>query len=108
MTAASSSAGRAVSAHELKRRLAVGAGELLFHKRQCGAHDIAMMHVRADGLGCVEPETVNEIEVLGLEGRRVRAEVIRGGAAARMMNDEPDVDAARSGARSHASPSRRA
>jgi hypothetical protein len=65
----------------------------LFHKRQCGTHDIAMMDVRADGLGCVEPETVNEIEVLGLEGRSVGAEVVCGGAAALMMNDEPGIDA---------------
>ena len=82
-------------AHALQRRVAVRAVELLFHMGQCRSHDVAMVHVRADGLGGVEPEPVNEIEVFGLEGGRVRAEVIRGGAAARMVDDEADVDAAR-------------
>ena len=74
MTAASSSAGRAVSRTVCERRLAVGSGELLFHMGQCGAHHVAVMHVRADGLGGVEPEPVNDVEILGLEGRRVRAQ----------------------------------
>ena len=38
---------------------------------------------------------MNVFEVFGTESGRVRAQVIRGRAAARMMDDQPDVDARR-------------
>ena len=78
-------------AHELKRGLAVWTGQLFFHMFQGGPHDIAVMHVRPDGAGDIEPEPVNLIEVPGLELGRVRAELIRGHAAARMVDDEPQI-----------------
>ena len=78
-------------AHELQRGLAVGTVQLFFHMLQRGPHDIAMMHVGPDGAGDVEPEPVNQIEIPGLERRRVRAELIRGDAAARMMDDEAQI-----------------
>ena len=70
----------------------VGAGELLFHLCQCRSDDVVMMHVRADGLDGVEPEAVNQVEIAGREGRRMRAEVIGVGAAAAVVDDEPDVE----------------
>ena len=95
MTAASSSAGPRRVAHQLQRGLAVGAVQLLFHMRQRGAHDVVVVHVRTDGPDDVEPEPVNVFEVFGRERGRVRAEVIGGGAAARVMDDQPDVDGRR-------------
>ena len=50
-----------------------------------------MMHVGPDGFGDIEPEPVNLIEVLSLELGRVRAELIRGDAAARVVDDEPQI-----------------
>ena len=51
-----------------------------------------MVHVRSDGLDGVEPHAMNQIEIAWCEGRRMRAELIAVGAAAAVMNDEPDVE----------------
>ena len=48
--------------------------------------------MRADGFRDVEPEAVNLIEIGGRERRRMRAEVIRVGAPAAMVDDQPDVE----------------
>ena len=57
-----------------------------------GADNITVMNVRANGTGCVEPERVNQIEIAGVQCRCVRAELIGGGRAARMVNDEPNAE----------------
>ena len=72
--------------------VALRTGELLFHLFQRCSDDVVVMHVRADGLDGVEPQPVNQIEIAGREGRRMRAEVVGVGAAAAVIDDEPDVE----------------
>ena len=91
-----------------ERLVALWSVQLLFHLRERCPDDVVMMHVRADGLGRVEPDAMNEIEIAGRERRRMRAEVIGVGAAAAVMDDEPDVERFGLAARSQASPSSRA
>ena len=69
-------------AHEAERGLAVGSFEFVVHMLEGGPHHIAVMHVRANGADHVEPERVNQIEIAGVERRRMRAELIGGGRAA--------------------------
>jgi hypothetical protein len=64
----------------------------LFHLFQCGAHDVVVMDVRADGLRGIEPQSMNEIEITRRERRRMGADVIRVGAPAVMMDDETDFE----------------
>ncbi len=82
-------------AHQLQRGIAVGTVQFVFHKYQRRAHHIVMVHARTNGPDDVEPEPVDVFEVLGAESGRVRAQVIRGGGAARVIDDEADVDAGR-------------
>ena len=51
-----------------------------------------MVHVRPHGLDGVEPHAMNQTEVAWCQGRRMRAEKVALGAAAAVMNDEPDVE----------------
>src|SRR5207253_1191302 len=64
--------------------------QVFFHKFEGRSHDVVMMNVRPDGPDGVEPERMNELQVLGRERRRVRAQVVARGAAAAVMDDEPD------------------
>ena len=52
-------------AHGGDRLLALWAVQLLFHLSQGGADHVVVVDVRADGLGDVEPEPVDLIEIAG-------------------------------------------
>ncbi len=75
-----------------ERVVALWSVQLLFHLRKRCPDDVVVVHVRPDGLGRVEPDAVNQIEIAGRERRRVSAEMIGVGAAAAVMDDEPDVE----------------
>ena len=75
-----------------QRVVAVGTVELLSHGRQGCSDDVVVMHVGPERLDGLEPHHVNEIEVFRVEGRRVGAEVVDVGAAARVVDDETDVE----------------
>ena len=90
-TAASSSAGRVDLADRGQRVVALRSRKLLFHLGECGPDDVVVVDVRPDGLGGIEPQAMNQIEIAGGERRRVRADVIRVGAAAVMVDDEADL-----------------
>ncbi len=72
--------------------VALWAVQLLFHLGERCSDDIVVVHVRADGLGRVEPDTMNEIEIAGRERRRMGAEMIGVGAAAAVVDDESNVE----------------
>ena len=82
-------------AHQLQRGIAVGTVQFVFHKYQRRAHHIVVVHARTNGPDDVEPEPVDVFEVFGAERGRVRAQVIRGGGAAGVIDDQADVDAGR-------------
>ena len=72
--------------------IALRAVQLLFHLSEGCSDDIVVVHVWADGLGRLEPDAMNEVEIAGRERRRMGAEMIGVGAAAAMMDDESDVE----------------
>jgi hypothetical protein len=71
---------------------AAGTGELVFHLLQRCSDDVVVMHMRTDGFDRVEPQAVNQVEVAGGERRWMRAEVVGIGAAAAVVDDEPDIE----------------
>ena len=79
-------------AYRGERLVALWSVQLLFHLRERCSDDIVMVDVRADGPRRVQPHAMNEIEIAGRERRRMRAEMIRVGTAAAVMDDEPDVE----------------
>ena len=90
-TAASSSAGRAVVADAGERLVPIGTVQLCFHVRERRPDDVVVVDVGADHLRGFPPHAVDEVEIAGRERRQVRAEVVGVGAAAAVMDDEPDV-----------------
>ena len=82
-------------AHHLQRGIAVGTVQFVFHMDQRRAHHVVVVHAWTDGSDDIEPEPVDVFEVFGTERGRMRAEVIGGRAAARMMDDQADVDGRR-------------
>ena len=54
-----------------------------------------MVDVRTDGTGHVEPQPVNEIDVLWREHRRVGTEEERVVAASAVMDDQTDLERGR-------------
>ena len=79
------------TANRVHRVIALGTVQLLFHLREGCPDHVVMVHVRANGLHRVEPQTMNEIEIAGRECGRMRAEVIGVGAATVVVNDQPHV-----------------
>ena len=67
-------------------------GELLIHLLQRCSDDVVVVHVRADALDRVEPQPVNQIEIAGSQGWRMRAQVVGVGAAAAVIDDQPHVE----------------
>ena len=74
-----------------ERLVALRSVEFLFHLRKRCPDDVVMMDVRADGLGRIQPDAMDEVEIGGRERRRMGADVVRIGASAAMMDDQPDV-----------------
>jgi len=54
-----------------------------------------MVHVRPYRLDGVEPDAMNQTEVAWCERRRMRSKEVGIGAAAAVMNHEPDIKAFR-------------
>ena len=74
-----------------ERLVALRSVEFLFHLRKRCPDDVVMMDVRANGLGRIQPDAMDEVEIGGGERRRMGADVVRVGTSAAMMDDEPDV-----------------
>jgi hypothetical protein len=73
-------------------RLTAGTTKLLFHLLQRCSDDVVVMHVWTDGLDGVEPQAVYQVEVAGCKRRWVGAKVVGVGAAASVIDHEPDVE----------------
>ena len=62
---------------------------MISHLRQRCSNDIVMVNVRAQRFCRIEPQGMNEIEIAGVQGWRVRADMKRFAAPALVNDDEP-------------------
>src|SRR5439155_14647886 len=66
--------------------------QLFLHMNKRCADDVVMVNVRTNGSHDVEPEGVDQLQIVAVERWRVSAKMVNGRAAAAVMDDEPDVE----------------